>query len=117
MTPVLTLDQLVAQVDDLTTAQRDHDARATEMESANLALQDKYDASFAAQGEMEEQLEGANDIIDHLRRNLDDVERQLRQQQRRYADQVSLCVHTPHTPHTPRHEEPGRVVASVCLSG
>ncbi|CAK9782446.1 hypothetical protein CC85DRAFT_329753 [Cutaneotrichosporon oleaginosum] len=80
-------EKLVAQVDDLTTGQRDLEARIAEMESANMALRDKFDASFAAQGEMEEHLEGANDIIDHLRRNLEDVERQLRQQQRRYADQ------------------------------
>ncbi|GMK57868.1 hypothetical protein CspeluHIS016_0407020 [Cutaneotrichosporon spelunceum] len=80
-------EKLISQVDDMTTAQRDHQARVAEMESANNALQDKYDASFVAQGDMEEQLEGANDIIDRVRRNLDDVERQLRQQQRRYSDQ------------------------------
>ncbi|BEI94400.1 uncharacterized protein CcaverHIS019_0608590 [Cutaneotrichosporon cavernicola] len=80
-------EKLISQVDDMTTAQRDHQARVAEMESANIALQDKFDASFAAQGDMEEQLEGANDLIDHLRHNLEDVERQLRQGQRRYADQ------------------------------
>lgn len=64
------------------------------METANQSLQQKFDASFAAQGDMEEQMEAANDLIDRLRHNLDDVDRQLRQQQRRYADQVRF--RTPH---------------------
>lgn len=71
------------------TAQRGHDARIAELESANQSLQQKFDASFEAQGNMEDQMEAANDLIDRLRHNLDDVDRQLRQQQRRYADQVS----------------------------
>lgn len=76
-------------MEDLDAAQRTYELRIAELERSNEGLQTKFDAGFADQAHLESELEGANELVDLLRSNLLESEKQCRLGARRYADQVS----------------------------
>jgi len=82
----------MARLEEQDNALRDAERRAAENLSANEALQTKFDSLYNEQSVLESELEAANEVVEHLRSNLAEVERQNRQGQRRYADQVSLTI-------------------------
>lgn len=79
-------------MEELESAQEEQERRIAQLEKDNEVLKAKHDAAFEDQTHLESELESANELIELLRSNLSESERQCRLGARRYADQVSCSM-------------------------
>lgn len=79
---------MAARIDEQEAEYNKASDRVTELQSAHDATVAKYDALFNEHNMLDAELESANEAIERLRSNLAEADRQTRQGQRRYADQV-----------------------------
>ncbi|RSH87280.1 hypothetical protein EHS25_003189 [Saitozyma podzolica] len=80
-------DQILEYSDRLETEQKRLEAEKQELIGALTGLQARVEEAFNEQGRLEADLEGRDELLDHLRARMTDTERALRDQQRRYAEQ------------------------------
>ncbi|KAL1411583.1 hypothetical protein Q8F55_002547 [Vanrija albida] len=80
-------EKFIARIDELDTIQQTQEDKLTDGAKAFENVQGKFESALNEQAVLEAELEAANDLIDRLRHSGTEAERQLRQSQRRYADQ------------------------------